>query len=274
MEIRGSFFIFHGLVYKNQQQNEVLVEHQNSIYEVLRVINSIPIFLEDHYERFENSFKKIGSGNFPTYNDIKEILNQLINRNNISEGNIRIDLFFSDINKLSAYFIPHYYPSDEVYKKGIKLVSFPVERLDPEVKQTVVNKFVRQQVDKLQKETDAYEILLTNQKGQITEGSKSNIFMVRDKVIYTPPSEQVLKGITRQKTISLANKYGIKLLEKTIELNTLNTFEACFITGTSPKLLPVNSIDSNLFNTNNEEVKTLMNAYNELIHSYCLSHRE
>lgn len=270
METCGELFYFDGIFYQTNQLGEVLVEHHNSIYEVLRVINSTPLFIEDHYNRFENSFRKIGVGFFPSFDEIKSCLQQLIAKNNIDAGNIRIEYLLSDKNnRLAAFFIPHSYPSAITYKSGVKLVTFPIERPNPEVKQSAVNNLVREKISKLQKATDAYEVLLLNNEGQITEGSKSNVFMVRNGIVYTSPPEQVLKGITRQKTILLANNLGINLLEVPIEINALNSFDACFLTGTSPKILPVNSIDSTAFNPSNEVIVTLINAYNKLISSYC-----
>ena len=272
MEIRGEFFYFNGEIFPVSRNKDFLSEYDNSIYEVLRVSNSTPLFLEDHFNRFENSFHKIGRGFFPDFKELKEILERLIAKNKLQIGNLRIELFLHK-NILAAFFIPHHYPDEIMYQTGVKLVTFQIERPNPEVKQSVVNNLIRKEIAEHQKASNAYEILLVNREGLITEGSKSNILMIKDTIIYTPLSEQILNGITRQKVLMLARKLNIEVHEESIELSKLNNFDACFITGTSPKVLPVNSIGAHSFNPQNEIVSLLTKSYNQLIKDYCSGSR-
>ncbi len=63
-------------------------------------------------------------------------------------------------------------------------------------------------------ESKAYEALLVNEEGYITEGSRSNVFLIKDGVIYTPADRDVLLGITRAKVIDLIRDYGFPFQKK------------------------------------------------------------
>lgn len=269
MEIAGQYFFYDGNYYPTQQLFKVLVEYKNSIYEVLRFEKSVSLFLEDHYMRFENSFTKIVNGDFPALHDLKEISRELFLRNKLENGNLRMELFLTQKSaKLGLFIIPHSYPSPEMYLNGVELVTFPIERPNPEIKQSIVNEKVRNTIALLKDSKKAYEVLLINSQGEITEGSKTNIFFIRNSVVYTPPSEQVLKGITRQKVLKIARENQIETIEAFIQLNSINTFDSCFLTGTSPKILPVSKIDTYSFDPQHVILHRLMELYNQSIENY------
>jgi branched-chain amino acid aminotransferase len=77
-----------------------------------------------------------------------------------------------------------------------------------------------------------------------------------------------LIGITRQKTIQIAHELKITVAEREVDLNEMQHFDAAFITGTSPKILPIQKIDGFSFNPNNEIVRQLMKSYDDLIDGY------
>ena len=80
--------------------------------------------------------------------------------------------------------------------------------------------------------------------GMISEGSGENIFVVRDGVIYTPPTgASILSGITRDSVIVLARDMGIPLIEQLIPREMLYIADEVFFTGTAAEITPVASID-------------------------------
>lgn len=91
----------------------------------------------------------------------------------------------------------------------------------------------------------AEEVVMTNLAGEITESSVSNIFFVRDGVLYTPPlSAGILAGITRAAILgSVASSAGVRVCEIAIRPEALDTFSECFLTGTRREIHPVQSID-------------------------------
>ncbi len=170
-----------------------------------------------------------------------------------------------------TWFVDHYYPTDEDYHSGVILKSLKAVRKQPNAK--VWNKDLRSRVQHLIASGDAYEILLVDKKNNITEGSKSNIFFIRGSAVFTPPENKVLKGITRQKVAEICEEKLIRVTEKEIPLYEIPFYEAAFITGTSPGILPVNAIENHRFNISNEIMKKLMAAYNTLVREATISNR-
>jgi branched-chain amino acid aminotransferase len=237
-------------------------ENEGGIYEVLRVVDRIPLFLEDHLERFFHSAKLAGKNIGFSDTQISGFLKNLIEKNKTASGNILISC---KIN-LEAFFISHVYPTDKMYTEGINCGILKAERDNPNAK--VLHTTVRNRADQIIAEKGFYEVLLVDHLGKVTEGSRSNIFFVSENEIVTPPSNRVLVGITRQKTLQLAAGLNIQVVEREVTFSELQTFDAAFITGTSPKILPVLKIDAFKFSPQNKIVGQLMNKYNELIEMY------
>jgi branched-chain amino acid aminotransferase len=133
---------------------------------------------------------------------------------------------------------------------------------------------VRHRADQMLEEKKFFEVLLLDHLGKITEGSRSNVFFVAGNKLVTSPSNKVLLGITRQKTIQLAAELNIEVLEREVNFRELKAFEAAFLTGTSPKILPVAKIDAFKFDPKNEIVKQLMDSYQLMIDNYIQENKE
>lgn len=240
-------------------------EKAGGIYEVLRVVKGVPLFLEDHLERFFIS-ASIAQKKIPfSREQISGFLDQLIRENRVEKGNILL----ACKNNLKAFFIPHKYPEKEWYNTGVPCGILKAEREKPNAK--VFQTPVRQLADELMEQHGFYEVLLVDHFNRITEGSRSNVFFVTNEGLVTPPGNEVLLGITRQKTILLAQNAGIAVSEHDVFMDDLPRFQAAFITGTSPKILPVSQIGELKFNPQNHVVQLLREKFDELILNYIRS---
>ena len=237
-------------------------ENSGGIYEVIRVDRGIPLFIDDHLARLFNSAVIAGETVLYTKSKIKSLLKLLIHKNKIDEGNILVS---SDIN-LKLFFIAHKYPSPEMYEKGVVCGILDAERDNPNAK--ILQTSIRQSANRLIEENNFYEILLVNKRGRITEGSRSNVFFVKENKIITPPGNGVLLGITRQKTIQLIQSLGVDFVEREVLLNELTRLNGLFITGTSPKILPIKRVNNYSFNPKNRLVQTLISHYNLMVDEY------
>lgn len=255
-----NFFVFNDEI----RPTEVFVagENEGGIYEVLRVVNGIPLFLEDHLKRFYDSALLAGKTINFSETQLSTFLKNLIDKNKVSDGNVLISC---KIN-LKAFFIAHKYPTAEMYRDGVSCGILKAERENPNAK--VFQTTVRQRADQMLEESGFYEVLLVNHFGKITEGSRSNIFFVVGNEIVTSPVNKVLIGITRQKTLQMAHNLKIPVNERDVDFNELQYFDAAFITGTSPKILPIQNIHGFAFNPHNELVRKLMKSYDDLIVDY------
>ncbi len=237
-------------------------ENDGGIYEVLRVVNGIPLFLEDHLARFYQSAEIAGKTIHYSESQINAFLKELIQKNKINEGNV---LIASKLN-LEAFFIPHVYPTVEMFNDGVVCGILKAERENPHAK--VFQTTVRQRADQMLAEKKFFEVLLVDHLGKVTEGSRSNVFFVLGNHLVTSPASKVLLGITQQKIFQIAGELNIPVFEREVNFSELSQFDAAFLTGTSPKILPVRQIDAFKFNVQNEIVRNLMQRYNELIEKY------
>ncbi len=234
-------------------------------YEVLRVINGHCLFLKDHLLRLQKSVSLAELDYEFIIQDVAAVIRGLIRKNGIINGNIRLVLQVKEGGSpvLYTYCIPHAYPSPDDYDKGVPTAVFNFVRSNPNIKQ--YNHAYKQQVAEFIANNNIYEALLRDDRDCITEGSKSNVFFVARECIMTAPGDQVLKGITREKVFLLCKNLNYKIIESPISINTLSRMEAVFLTGTSPKILPVNRVDEIPFSTANERMRNLMAAYDDLI---------
>jgi branched-chain amino acid aminotransferase len=242
-----------------------------TLYEVIRIHDSICLFLEDHLQRLRESVHLSGFTCAIDLPRVHSILAELIRKNAFHLGNIKLVLHFpaSEPPCLYAYFIPHAYPTPLMYAEGIETALFRAIRSNPNVKRILPE--IREKVTHFIRSENLYEVLLVK-KDSITEGSRSNVFFVKGEVVCTPPGNQVLKGITRKKVIELCNKLNYKLFEVSISTNQLTEMEAAFLTGTSPKILGIRKIGSLNFTVKHPIITSLTEAYDDLIANYIQQH--
>ncbi len=237
------------------------------IYEVLRIIHGKPLFLENHLLRMENSFKLINVDCCLENFKIRKDIENLVRENEKLEGNVKITYNVNE-KVMRIFFINHSYPNEKMYQNGVKTILYFGERDNPNAK--IVNLSFREKVNIKIRESNAYEAILVDRNGYITEGSKSNIFMVKDDVLLTSSVKAVLPGVTRGEIIDIAIENGIKVEEVSYKYSDIEKLDGMFISGTSPKILPINQVDSIKIN-NNEIIGKLIKYYNDKIISYIKS---
>lgn len=176
MEAINKFYLNNEKIEDVNEFNEDS-EKGSIIYEVLRVINGKAVFLKDHIERMKRSFALINM-EFPfNTEDVEKKVNEVIKKNDNVLGNIKITYNTASKN-LKIYYIKHSYPSNELYTEGVKTILYYGERENPNAK--IVNDNFRAKVTEEIKKSNAFEAILVDRNGLITEGSKSNIFAIKD----------------------------------------------------------------------------------------------
>lgn len=253
-------FVFNGKL--TSVDDFVPSENEGGIYEVLRVVNGVPLFLEDHLKRFYYSADISGKTILYSFDEIQSFLNKLIIQNKVNHGNILI----SCKTNLKAFFITHKYPTEKQYREGVNSGILHAERANPNAK--VFQTSVRQQANALIAENKYYEVLLVDHNKRITEGSRTNVFFIKGNIIVTPKADKVLLGITRKKTIQCATELGLSVIEKDVSIEDIEDFDVLFLTGTSPKILPVKRVGDIEFDTENWILRKLMLHFDSLIQEY------
>lgn len=259
---RGSNIVINGEIAPESAFGKLPVE--NVIYEVIRVIDSRLVFASDHINRLQNSCEANGI-TCPEKQIILSGIQLLINHTKFHLGNIKVLVFKNQAaTSWACFFIPHKYPEPFDYINGVKLKTFPFERPDPTIKKW--NDKFRKEVNAYIVDNHIYEALLVNREGFITEGSRSNIFFLnKNGIIYTSPENSVLPGITRAYVYDICKQYDYPIIEKMIHQKELTQLSGCFLTGTSPKVLPVRKIDEVSYFASHEIIHRIMQAFDHLV---------
>ncbi len=94
------------------------------------------------------------------------------------------------------------------------------------------------------------EAILLSHDGHVAEGSAENLFLVRHGKLYTPdPSQNVLEGCTRRAIMTIAEGFGIQVVERSIDRGELYASDELFFTGTAAGIAPIGTIDHRVVGT-------------------------
>lgn len=266
--IKNDYYIFNENIKNSCEFDGNFISRGKSLYEVIRIYKGIPLFFQKHVSRMFNS-ANISNLKVPFDGEkLKSMILKLVETNKVQFGNVKIVFNFSNNEcNFYCYFIEHHYPSENDYKNGVSTILFKGERKNPNAK--IMDVTFRESTDKAIKEKEAFEAILVDRNGSITEGSKSNIFMVKGDCVYTSPVEDVLPGITRDIIINIVLKCGYKLKEERVNYKNIKYMDGLFISGTSPKVLPISKVDNICFNSqNNLIIKEIHDAYENYIEEY------
>jgi len=123
---------------------------------------------------------------------------------------------------------------------------------------------------KIAKEAGVDDALMVNNDGFVTEGTTSNVWMVKNNILLTPPlSAGILDGLTRKTLLEMAScsKLPVKLIEENLTKKDFLDAEECFITSTTRNLVPVTSIDGQKIGSGKPGSVTidLLNRYLEYV---------
>ena len=120
--------------------------------------------------------------------------------------------------------------------------SYPVESLDPKVKNFSRMNFNLADLEAGDVDPEAWPILMDTE-GNLTEGTGYNVFLVTDGVIRTPGDRSILQGVSRRMVFDLARQLNIPLVEEDFQPYDLYTSDEAFFSSTSPCVLPVTKVD-------------------------------
>ena len=231
----------------------------NYAYEVIRLINGTPLFLDLHYKRLLKTCANQYQFNTPSKEILQNEIALLIKKNKLKNINVKIII---NEEYRAVFAIPSVYPKPDNYSRGVKCNLLLEERKNPEIK--VFQAELRKKVDKKKLEEGVFESVLVNREGFITEGSKSNIFFIKGKELYTAPDQLVLSGITRQKVIEICKEHSYQMNFDAISYQDIAQFDSAFICGTSPGVLPISSIEDVSF----QVVSPILQKIHEAYHNY------
>jgi branched-chain amino acid aminotransferase len=136
---------------------------------------------------------------------------------------------------------------EEVYETGLRVVTAgtPIpqrEALSPRVKSLNYLAHILAKIEGIQAGAD--EVIMLDSAGTVAEGSGQNIFVVKNGEIKTPPPfAGILKGVTRDTVIEIAEQAGYQIEETMLNRYDVYTADEVFLTGTASELVAVRQVD-------------------------------
>lgn len=233
------------------------------VYEMLRIENGKPLFLSDHLARFRASIAAARMNLPAIFDKLPSMIEWLILCNGIVDNDLRLCL--SRDGLFQGGFVASHYPTREQYANGIECRLLNAQREQPTAK--IYHAEMRTKAMQQQTKDCIFETLLVDKDGYITEGSRSNVFFVKGDTLFDVPADRILHGIIRDKVLQICMQQNIKVTSEAVHSEHMADYDACFITSTPMRILPVAAVEKCKFDVHNTLLTTLMSALDKEIAS-------
>ncbi len=215
--------------------------------------------LSEHTARLVNSVKILGFREFQyTVDDLAEAVRLTVSVNGYDDCYIRPLVYLSeggwnltvDAGKPAvgiAVWEWKNYLGEEALDKGIRANITSFTRHHPNVMMTkakITGNYANSVLAKTESMRYGFEeAIMLDPQGYVAECTGENLFLVRNGVIYTPPTAPVLEGITRDTVKTLANELGYEVLEAPVSRDQLYIADEVFVCGTAAECIALREID-------------------------------
>ena len=262
MPIRGAVYV-NGRITRAEEAVIPVYDHGfmygEGVYETLRTYNRVPFLYDRHMRRLRQSAERLlldvpfDDGTLHGWID-----QTMAAAGDLNEAYVRILLTrgVGDLNydpkstpKPTTVIIvkPFEAPAARVFDAGIRISLVEMLRnhpksVNPLIKSNnLLNNALAMQTAY---RAGAEEALMCNYRGELTECSQANFFMVRGGAALTPKSEAgLLEGVTRAFLFEIGREIGVEVREETLHPKDLETADEMFITSTTRELSPVVKVD-------------------------------
>lgn len=220
------------------------------VYEAFTALGGKTFRFVDHWNRFLDSAHALGLNIPVTEEKAERVIKELCEKNGLTgRSNVRFILTggkaYGGIEynfETPTFYIlveKHEPLPVEICEEGGKLITYPHLRFMPERKTT--NYITAVNLQNYRKEEKAVEILYVHD-GQVLECATSNIFLVKDNILFTP-AENILPGITRKVVLELATSMEMSVEERLVGESELKLADEIFITSSFKDIVPITHID-------------------------------
>jgi branched-chain amino acid aminotransferase len=233
----------------------------DSIYEVFRTYEGVPLFYDEHWQRLENSARLIQMNISQDYDQITNEIRRTVQATDagsdrrdvyvryvITRGEGPVDLYPNpDLETryvIMVKEVPVWRP--EFYEVGMKAAipvvrRNPIDSLDPNIKggNYLNNVIAITQARQL----GADESIMLNHDGYVTEASNSNVFFVLGGQLVTPSVVAGnLLGLTKKAIHESCLQHGIEVIERTVHVDEVGGASECFVTSATREVMPIASL--------------------------------
>lgn len=230
----------------------------DSVYEVFRTYRGVPLFMEEHFERLENSARLISMSITQSRDELVDEIRRTVAaagatedddvyvRYQITRGEGAVDLY-PDPDLQTRYVVivkplPRWNP--EFYEVGMAMAvphvrRNPVNALDPNIKGGNYLNNILALTEARQRGAD--DCVILNREGFVTEAANSNVWFVIGGELRTPGSGN-LRGLTKRHVHRALKEAGLDSREDDIHVNELLDATECFVTSATREVMPVKSL--------------------------------
>ena len=233
----------------------------DGVYEVIPVYSKKMFYFEEHLQRLKNSLAAVNITNPHTDEQWLNLLTELIELHNwddqflylqVTRG-VQLQRDHMPADDLTptvyAYTNPLKPVANDIIENGIKVITLEdIRWLRCDVKAITLLPNVMMKL--AAKEQGAQDAILVDANGHINEGTASNVFMVKNGLLITPPnSQKILPGITRFVLEKLAKEHHIIVVEKEITENELTEADEIWLSSSTKEALPVCTLNGQAVGT-------------------------
>lgn len=232
-------------------------QFSDGVYEVFAVRNGCLLDEAPHLERLQRSLNELRIALPMGLGALKHVLREVLLRNRLKNGILYLQITRGTAPRDHAFPAEHVRPELVVtarrlnetklrqsLEKGVAIISMPDlrwARRDIKSVSLLPNILAKQQA----KEAGAYEAVLVDGDGFVTEGSSSNVWIVdKDgKLVTRPDSHDILNGITRRILLKVAAAEGMDVVERAFSVEEARASREMFLTSSSAIIMPVVKLD-------------------------------
>ncbi len=277
----------NGSFYPKEEAKVSVFDHGylygDGIYETLRAYNGYVFELDGHMERLKRSADLMEMALPMDEEGIKQAIYDTLFKNGLKDAYIRVSVsrgmgeigLDPELCPVPTFVIiakQFFDYRKELYQEGVKIAIVETRRnhpetLNPAIKSTnfLNNIFAKMEA----KKAGAFEGIMLNHGHFVAEGTISNIFMVKNGELMTPPLiAGILEGMTRGLVIELAEKLGITVYEEMFTEAVLKDADEVFITNTTMEIMPVREVDDKVIGAPGKVTKMLAEAYRQEVLHY------
>jgi branched-chain amino acid aminotransferase len=240
--------------------------------------------LKEHTERLVNSAKVIGFRDLPySAEELVDAIKLTISANSFDACYIRPLIYLAeggwnltvDAGKPSvgiAVWQWNNYLGAEALEAGIRANVSSFTRHHPNVMMTkakITGNYSNSVLAKTESVRLGFdEAILLDPQGYVAECTGENLFVVRGGRIYTPPTVDILEGITRDALITLARDLGYEVVEQPISRDQLYIADEVYVCGTAAEVIALREIDFRVIGAGRmgPVTRAVQHAFRDAIH--------
>lgn len=231
----------------------------DGVYDLAKFCGRRPLRFAEHIGRLIESCARVGICGAPSAGDWRRIAERLVGECALSDDTSVTHILYMQVTRgvaprnyrlpesipptCLAYFLPAPVYTAEQRENGVQLISYPDERWEHcHVKTIMLLPTVLAKHAAF--EAGAFDALLVNRNGIVTEGTSSNAFCVRGDVVHThPTSGTILPGVTRILVGEAAARAGVQVREVAMTLEEFKAADELFLSSTSMHIMPATVVD-------------------------------